>query len=29
MREVLDELNQWTRDGEDIAIATWTERSNP
>jgi xanthine dehydrogenase accessory factor len=25
MREVLDELNQWTRDGEDIAIATVVE----
>jgi len=25
MREVLDELNEWTRDGEDIAIATVIE----
>jgi xanthine dehydrogenase accessory factor len=25
MREVLDELNQWTRDGEDIALATVVE----
>ena len=25
MREVLDELNQWTRDGEEIAIATVVE----
>lgn len=25
MREVLDELNQWTRDGEDIAVATVVE----
>jgi len=25
MREVLDELNRWTRDGEDIAIATVVE----
>lgn len=25
MREVLDELNQWTRDGEDVAIATVIE----
>ncbi len=25
MREVLDELNQWTREGEDIALATVVE----
>src|ERR1700746_3514537 len=25
MREVLDELNQWTRDGEEVAIATVVE----
>ncbi len=25
MREVLDELNEWTRDGEEIAIATVIE----
>ncbi|HET9781386.1 MAG TPA: XdhC family protein [Candidatus Dormibacteraeota bacterium] len=25
MKEVLDELNQWTRDGEDVAIATVVE----
>src|SRR5690242_17620031 len=25
MREVLDELNQWTRDGEEVSIATVVE----
>ncbi|HEV2477683.1 MAG TPA: XdhC family protein, partial [Candidatus Dormibacteraeota bacterium] len=25
MREVLDELNQWTRDGEEVAMATVVE----